>query len=51
MGWLRRAVARGYRNVDELRIEAASDPLRSRENFRDLMRDLAFPAERFAPGR
>jgi hypothetical protein len=48
MEWLRRAVAMGYRNVDELRIESALDPLRSRDDFRLLMMDLAFPAEVFA---
>jgi hypothetical protein len=51
MEWLRRAVAMGYRNVDQLRIESALDPLRSRDDFQDLTRDLAFPAESFAPGR
>jgi tetratricopeptide (TPR) repeat protein len=50
MEWLRRAVAMGYRNVSELRIESALDVLRSREDFQFLMMDLAFPAEPFAPG-
>jgi len=47
--WLRRAVAAGYRNANELRIESALDSLRTRRDFRDLMLDLAFPAEPFAP--
>jgi hypothetical protein len=48
MGWLRRAVAVGYRNANEVRIESALDPLRSRDEFRLIMMDLAFPAEPFA---
>jgi hypothetical protein len=51
MEYLGRAAAMGYRNVSEMRIESSLDPLRSREDFRDLMRDLAFPAEPFVPGR
>ncbi len=46
---LRRAVAMGYRNANELRIESALDPLRNRPDFRLLMRDVVFPAEPFAP--
>jgi len=49
MEWLRRAVAMGYRNVNEFRIESALDQLRSRDDFRQLMMDMAFPAEPFAP--
>ena len=49
MGWLRRAVGVGYRNANEVRIESALDPLRSRDDFRLIMMDLAFPAEPFAP--
>ena len=45
--WLRRAVSVGYRNVNELRTESALDPLRSRDDFRLLMMDLAFPADTF----
>ena len=48
MGWLRRAVGVGYRNANEVRIESALDPLRSRDDFRLIMMDLAFPAEPFA---
>ena len=49
MEWLHRAVSLGYRNANELRIESALDPLRSREDFRLLMRDVVFPYEPFAP--
>jgi hypothetical protein len=49
MGWLRRAVGVGYRNANEVRIESALDPLRSRDDFRLIIMDLAFPAEPFAP--
>ena len=49
IGWLRRAVGVGYRNANEVRIESALDPLRSRDDFRLIMMDLAFPAEPFAP--
>jgi hypothetical protein len=49
MGWLRRKVGVGYRNANVVRIESALDPLRSRDDFRLIMMDLAFPAEPFAP--
>ena len=45
--WLRRAVAMGYRNGSELRVESALDPLRSRDDFRLLMMDLAMPFDPF----
>jgi tetratricopeptide (TPR) repeat protein len=45
---LRRAVGVGYRNANEVRIESALDPLRSRDDFRLIMMDLAFPVEPFA---
>ena len=48
MECLGRAVANGYRNTNQLRIESALDPLRNRPDFKDLMMDLAFPAEHFA---
>jgi serine/threonine-protein kinase len=48
MEWLRRAVALGYRNAHELRMESALDLLRGRADFRPLMLDLAFPADPFA---
>jgi hypothetical protein len=47
MHWLRRAVAVGYRNFNEIRIDPALDPLRSRDDFRLLMMDVVFPAEPF----
>jgi serine/threonine-protein kinase len=40
MEWLGRAVAMGYGNVNELRIESALDSLRSREDFKKLMKQL-----------
>ena len=40
MEWLGRAVADGYRNTNELRIESALDPLRDRPDFKKLMADL-----------
>jgi len=51
MEWLGRAVAMGYRNANALRIERALDPLRSREDFRLLMTELAFGNDTFAPAR
>jgi eukaryotic-like serine/threonine-protein kinase len=51
MAALRRAVAAGFRD----RASALSDPdltpLRSRDDFRLLMLDLAFPAEPLAAAR
>jgi hypothetical protein len=38
----------GYRNPDTYRTEDALDPLRSRDDFKLLMMDLAMPAEPFA---
>jgi hypothetical protein len=46
---LRRAVALGYHNGNQLRIESALDPLRSRDDFQLLFRDMAMPVEPFAP--
>jgi len=40
MEWLGRAVANGYRNTNELRIESALDPLRDRSDFKKLVADL-----------
>ena len=48
MEWLRRAAAMGYRTLHSYRTEDALDPLRSRDDFRLLMMDLAMPAEPFA---
>jgi len=45
---LRRAAAMGYRNPAQYRYEPALDRLRSRDDFRELMRDLDFPADPFA---
>jgi hypothetical protein len=49
MALLRRAVAMGDRSPDEFRTEAALDPLRSRDDFSLLMRDLEFPSDPLAP--
>jgi tetratricopeptide (TPR) repeat protein len=46
MELLRRAVANGYRNSNEIRIESALDPLRNRADFKKLMAEL----EKNAPG-
>ena len=46
MTLLRRAVALGYRSA-AFRNEDALDPLRSRDDFRLMMMDLAMPAEVF----
>jgi hypothetical protein len=51
MEWLRQAIARGYRNKIQLRLESALDPLRSRDDFKLLMLDLAMPANPFAAAR
>ena len=40
MEWLGRAVALGYRNANEIRIESALDPLRNRPDFKKLMAEL-----------
>jgi serine/threonine protein kinase/tetratricopeptide (TPR) repeat protein len=49
MAILRRAVAGGYRDIGLFRVESGLDSLRSRDDFRLLMMDLAMPAEPFAP--
>jgi hypothetical protein len=48
---LLRAVAAGYRNANEIRIESALDLLRGRGDFKLMMMDLAMPAEPFAAAR
>jgi hypothetical protein len=48
MATLRRAVAGGYRDRANMRTDTDLDPLRSREDFRLLMMDLAMPGEPFA---
>ena len=40
MECLNRAVANGYRNANEIRIEAALDPLRGRSDFKNMMAEL-----------
>jgi hypothetical protein len=45
---LRRAVAGGFRNVAHMRADTDLDALRSRDDFRLLMMDAAFPAETLA---
>ena len=45
---LRRAAAMGYRSPAAYRYEPALAPLRGRDDFRDLIRDLDFPAEPLA---
>jgi tetratricopeptide (TPR) repeat protein len=51
MGSLHKAVAMGYRSAEAYRNEDALDPLRSRDEFRLLMMDLAMPAEPIAAAR
>ena len=48
MELLTRSVAVGIRNLDEFRIESALDPLRSRDDYKLLMMDAAFPLDPFA---
>jgi serine/threonine-protein kinase len=48
---LRRAVAAGFRGLDEVRAARVLDPLRSRPEFAALLRDLAFPTDPFARPR
>jgi hypothetical protein len=38
--WLGRAIANGFRNTNQLRIESALDPLRDRADFKKLMAEL-----------
>ncbi len=47
---LRRAAPMGWRNPALYRYEPALGPLRARDDFRELMRDLDFPADPFARG-
>jgi hypothetical protein len=49
MALLRKAVAMGHRRSAAYRTEDALDPLRSRDDSRLLMMDLAMPAWPFAP--
>jgi hypothetical protein len=50
MQWLHRAVARGYRNAALMQRDHDLDPLRSRDDFRLLMMDLAMPDDPFSKG-
>jgi eukaryotic-like serine/threonine-protein kinase len=45
---LRRALAGGFRDPVDMPTDKALDPLRNRQDFKDLMMDLAFPAEPLA---
>ena len=49
MATLRRSVAAGYRDLLSLRTDPDLDPLRSRQDFRMLLLDAAFPDDPFAP--
>jgi tetratricopeptide (TPR) repeat protein len=49
MATLRRAVHDGFRDLKQLEHDADLDPLRSRADFRNLIMDLAFPLQPFAP--
>ncbi len=46
---LRQAVARGIKPLEDYRTDPNLDPLRSRDDFRALLMDLAFPVDPFAP--
>ena len=48
---LRKAVEMGYRNLDALRTEAVLAAARHATTSGLLMRDLAMPADPFAPAR
>jgi hypothetical protein len=51
MAILQQVNASGYRDPDLLRVEPGLDPLRSREDFCELMMDQIFPAEPFVTAR
>jgi tetratricopeptide (TPR) repeat protein len=51
MALLRQAVAMGYSNPEQYRTDDALNPLRNRNDFRQLLMDLAMPSEGFAPAR
>jgi hypothetical protein len=40
MEWLGRAIANGFRNTNQLRIELALDSLRNRADFKKLVAEL-----------
>jgi tetratricopeptide (TPR) repeat protein len=45
MSWLRKAVTAGYGNPDSYRTESALDPLRGREDFKQLVTELETKAK------
>ena len=45
---LRRAIEKGFANLDMLRTNSDLDPLRTRSDFQALLMDMAFPADAFA---
>jgi tetratricopeptide (TPR) repeat protein len=49
MGWLRKAVAAGYRKLTILQTDADLESLRVRPDFQLLLMDLGFPDDPFAP--
>jgi tetratricopeptide (TPR) repeat protein len=51
IGALTRAAGLGFRDAHKWRTESALDPFRSRDDFRLLLMDMAFPAEPFATTR
>ncbi len=51
IGALTRAAGMGYCDANAFQTETVLDPLRSRDDFRLLMMDVAFPAEPFAATR
>jgi serine/threonine-protein kinase len=49
MATLRRAVAAGWRDANDVHSDRSFVPLRSRADFRELEMDLSFPDDPFAP--
>jgi hypothetical protein len=49
IGALREAVVAGGLTLAQVRVTPLLDPLRSRTDFRELIADLSFPADPFAP--
>jgi hypothetical protein len=46
---LRRAVADGSRDPEQIRRDPVLDPLRPRPDFRELILDVSFPDDPFQP--
>ena len=44
---LRKAVADGYRNAEQMRRDPVLDPRRPRRDFREMMLDVSFPDDPF----